>query len=135
MHELDAHVTAVDVAVEHALAGLQEPGEIARVRREADRLGLPIAITTALLRRRDDGPEVYVRVGRYSPYIEQGDRLVSLAVGHAAFHSTTGQPKRKASCVVPRFVLPVVGCEARTAELTAPNDQRILKQSSLAKVL
>ncbi len=48
-----------DESVEYALAGLQEPGEIERVRREADRLGLPIAITTALLRRRDDGPEVY----------------------------------------------------------------------------
>jgi uncharacterized membrane protein YgcG len=48
-----------DESVEYALAGLQEPGEIERVRREADRLGLPVAITTALLRRRDDGPEVY----------------------------------------------------------------------------
>lgn len=46
-------------AVECALAGLREQGEIERVRAEAKRLGLPVAITTALLRRRDDGPAVY----------------------------------------------------------------------------
>jgi len=46
-------------AVECALAGLREAGEIERVRTEAVRLGLPVAITTALLRRRDDGPAVY----------------------------------------------------------------------------
>jgi len=46
-------------AVECALAGLREPGEIERVRAEAKRLGLPVSITTALLRRRDDGPAVY----------------------------------------------------------------------------
>ena len=46
-------------AVEHALADLMTAGEIDRVRNEADRLGLPVSITAALLRRRDDGPEVY----------------------------------------------------------------------------
>lgn len=46
-------------AVEHALADLMTTGEINRVRVEADRLGLPVSITSALLRRRDDGPEVY----------------------------------------------------------------------------
>jgi hypothetical protein len=45
--------------VEHALADLMTAGEIDRVRNEADRLGLPVSITAALLRRRDDGPEVY----------------------------------------------------------------------------
>lgn len=48
-----------ETAVEYALAGLTHPGEIARIRKEADRLGLPVSMTAALLRRRDDGPEVY----------------------------------------------------------------------------
>jgi hypothetical protein len=48
-----------DTAVEYALAGLTHPGEIKRIRAEAGRLGLPISLTAALLRRRDDGPEVY----------------------------------------------------------------------------
>lgn len=46
-------------AVELALAGLRHPSDIELVRAEATRLGLPVSITTALLRRRDDGPEVY----------------------------------------------------------------------------
>ncbi|NNF68829.1 MAG: hypothetical protein HKN01_03585, partial [Acidimicrobiia bacterium] len=46
-------------AVEYALAGLTDDTEISRVRRQADKLGLPVSITVALLRRRDDGPEVY----------------------------------------------------------------------------
>ncbi len=48
-----------DTAVEYALAGLTHPGEIERVRLEADRLGLPVSLTAALLRRRDDGADVY----------------------------------------------------------------------------
>ena len=48
-----------DEAVEYALAGLRERGEIELVRTEAEALGLPVSIMTALLRRRDDGPEVY----------------------------------------------------------------------------
>jgi hypothetical protein len=48
-----------ETAVEYALAGLSHPGEIGRIRTEADRLGLPISLTAALLRRRDDGPEIY----------------------------------------------------------------------------
>jgi hypothetical protein len=46
-------------AVEFALAGLRDPAEIRRIQKEAGRLGLPVSITAALLRRRDDGPEVY----------------------------------------------------------------------------
>ena len=49
-------------AVEYALAGLREPAEIERVRSEAHDLGLPISITAALIRRRDDGPEVYAGI-------------------------------------------------------------------------
>ncbi len=48
-----------DTAVEYALAGLSRPGEIKRVRAEADRLGLPVSLTAALIRRRDDGPDLY----------------------------------------------------------------------------
>lgn len=48
-----------DTAVEYALAGLTRPEEIKRIRSEAKRLGLPISLTAALLRRRDDGPEIY----------------------------------------------------------------------------
>lgn len=48
-----------ETAVEYALAGLTHPGEIGRIRGEADRLGIPISLTAALLRRRQDGPEVY----------------------------------------------------------------------------
>ncbi len=48
-----------ETAVEYALAGLTHPGEIGRIRSEADRLGIPISLTAALLRRRQDGPEVY----------------------------------------------------------------------------
>jgi len=47
------------LAVEYALAGLMGSQEIANIRSEAKRLDLPISITAALLRRRDDGPEVY----------------------------------------------------------------------------
>lgn len=46
-------------SVELALVGLRHPSDIKLVKAEAKRLGLPVSITTALLRRRDDGPEVY----------------------------------------------------------------------------
>ena len=48
-----------DESIEYALAGLRNHTEIEFVRREAEKLGLPVSITTALLRRRDDGPAVY----------------------------------------------------------------------------
>jgi hypothetical protein len=51
-------------AVELALAGLRHPSDIELVRAEASRLGLPVSITTALLRRRDDGPAVYEQLLR-----------------------------------------------------------------------
>ena len=47
-------------SVEYALAGLLSKGEADRIRREARRLDLPVAITAALLNRRDDGAEVYL---------------------------------------------------------------------------
>ena len=47
-------------SVEYALAGLLGQGETERIRKEARRLDLPVAITAALLNRRDDGAEVYL---------------------------------------------------------------------------
>jgi TPM domain len=47
-------------SVEYALAGLLTSGEAERVRNEARRLGLPVAITAALIGRRDNGAEVYL---------------------------------------------------------------------------
>ncbi len=38
----------------------------------------PARISRILIGKPDNGPEVYVRVGRYSPYVEQGDRTASL---------------------------------------------------------
>jgi len=49
-------------AVECALAGLRDPDEIRRVRQLALQLGLPVSITVALMRRRDDGVEVYRQI-------------------------------------------------------------------------
>ncbi len=46
-------------AVEYALAGLSNPRRVAAVREESKRLGLPVAITAALLERRTDGVAVY----------------------------------------------------------------------------
>ena len=38
----------------------------------------PAKISRIYIGKPDDGPEVFVRVGRYSPFIEQGDRTASL---------------------------------------------------------
>ncbi len=46
-------------AVEYALAGLSNPRRVAAVREQSKRLGLPVAITAALLERRTDGVAVY----------------------------------------------------------------------------
>jgi len=47
-------------SVEYALAGLLGRGEAERIRKEARRLDLPVAITAALLNRRDNGADVYL---------------------------------------------------------------------------
>lgn len=46
-------------SVEYSLAGLSNPRRVAAVREQAKRLGLPVAITAALLERRTDGVAVY----------------------------------------------------------------------------
>ena len=46
-------------AVEYALAGLLSDADVGEVRRVSRDLGLPVSVTAALLRRRDDGPAVY----------------------------------------------------------------------------
>jgi DNA topoisomerase-1 len=38
----------------------------------------PARVGRILIGKPDDGPEIYVRVGRYSPFVEQGDRKASL---------------------------------------------------------
>ena len=49
-------------SVELALAGITHRSDIKLVRRDAKRLGLPISIAVALLRRRDDGAAVYEKL-------------------------------------------------------------------------
>ncbi len=49
-------------SVELALAGITHKSDIHLVRKEAERLGLPISLTVALLRSRDDGPEVFRQI-------------------------------------------------------------------------
>ena len=49
-------------SVEYSLAGLLTRGEADRIRKEARRLDLPVAITAALTNRRDDGAEVYLEL-------------------------------------------------------------------------
>lgn len=48
-----------DQSVEYALAGLTSLRKIKAIRRRADKLGLPVGLTAALLRARPDGVEVY----------------------------------------------------------------------------
>ena len=47
------------VALEGAVAGLFTLDALDAAQRNADELGVPIAVAVALVRRRDDGPEVY----------------------------------------------------------------------------
>ena len=46
-------------AVEYALAGLRDPDELKRVRKASRAMSLPVSITAALLRRREDGEAVF----------------------------------------------------------------------------
>jgi len=46
-------------AVEYALAGLRDPDELQRVRQASRAMSLPVSITAALLRRREDGEAVF----------------------------------------------------------------------------
>ena len=54
--------TSAQEAVEYALAGLLSDADVGEVRRVSRDLGLPVAVTAALLRRRDDGPAVYKKL-------------------------------------------------------------------------
>ena len=53
-----------DQSVEYALAGLTSLRRIKAIRAKADRLGLPVGLTAALLRARPDGVEVYEDLSR-----------------------------------------------------------------------
>jgi uncharacterized membrane protein YgcG len=53
-----------DQSVEYALAGLTSLRRIKAIRKRADKLGLPVGLTAALLRARPDGVEVYEELSR-----------------------------------------------------------------------
>jgi DNA topoisomerase-1 len=53
------------------------PGLKRQLEHKADEID-PALISRIFIGKPDDGPEVYVRVGRYSPYVEQGERTASL---------------------------------------------------------
>jgi hypothetical protein len=53
-----------DQSVEYALAGLTSLRKIKAIRTRADRLGLPVGLTAALLRARSDGVKVYEELAR-----------------------------------------------------------------------
>jgi len=68
-------------AVEYALAGLRDPDELKRVRKASQEMSLPVSITAALLRRRDDGREVFDQLlGEISAYdVEDADSRRTIA--------------------------------------------------------
>ena len=51
-----------DEAVEHALAGLTKRKQIELIRDRSEDLGIPVSITAALIRRRDDGIAIFEEV-------------------------------------------------------------------------
>ena len=57
--------------------GNGSPGLKKQLEHKVDEID-PARISRILIGKPDNGPEVYVRVGRYSPYVEQGDRTASL---------------------------------------------------------
>ncbi len=59
-----------DESVEYALAGLTSLRKIKTIRARAERLGLPVGLTAALLRARSDGVEVYERLA--ADLVDQG---------------------------------------------------------------
>ena len=58
------HRLPADQSVEYALAGLTSLRKIKAIRTRADRLGLPVGLTAALLRARPDGVDVYEELAR-----------------------------------------------------------------------
>lgn len=57
--------------------GNGKPGLKKQLENKVDEID-PAAISRIYIGQPDDGDPIYVRVGRYSPYIEQGDRTASL---------------------------------------------------------
>ncbi|MEQ8835711.1 MAG: topoisomerase C-terminal repeat-containing protein [Lacipirellulaceae bacterium] len=57
--------------------GNGKPGLKKQLENKIDEID-PAAISRIYIGKPDDGEEIFVRVGRYSPYIEQGDRTASL---------------------------------------------------------
>ena len=72
-----------DQSVEYALAGLTSLRKIKAIRARADRLGLPVGLTAALLRARADGPEIYEKL-----------------LANLAEHDVTGDSRRTIAAIL-----------------------------------
>jgi hypothetical protein len=104
-------------AVEYALAGLRTAKEIDHVRSESRRLDLPVAITAALLRRRDDGPEVYKELaGDLAAQGVEGDTAKTIA-GLLAISLEPAQAMRR--WVAAREALGALGLKGAYADVAA----------------
>ncbi len=57
--------------------GDETPGLKKQLENKIDEID-PAQISRIFIGKPEDGPDVFVRVGRYSPYVEQGDRTASL---------------------------------------------------------
>src|SRR6185436_8081761 len=60
-------------------------------------------------------------------------KLIGGAIHHAAFHAATGQPRGEAKAVVVTTFGSLGGRSA--SELTAPDDQRVVEQTTRFKIL
>ncbi|MCB2223665.1 MAG: TPM domain-containing protein [Actinobacteria bacterium] len=103
-------------AVEYALAGLRDPDEIRRIRKAAKRLSLPVSITAALLRRRDDGPEVYQELADELAGHLDGDTLPTVA-GILAISLEPAQAMRR--WLEARAALAELGLQGSYADVAA----------------
>ncbi len=64
-----------------------------------------------------------------------GACVVGAAVSVAGFHSTSGQPEGEGAGVVTGLVLAVPWGESRAAELSTPDDEGLIQQSTLIEVV
>jgi hypothetical protein len=122
-----------ETAVEYALAGLTHPGEIGRIRSEADRLGIPISLTAALLRRRDDGPEVYrVLADQLAGEGVKGDNRRTIAAVLAISLEPAQAMRRWVEARQALAALGVVGAYADVAAAFGASDPRGPRAFALA---
>jgi hypothetical protein len=122
-----------DTAVEYALAGLTSQAEIARVRQEADRLGLPIALTSALLNRRADGPDVYQQLADELPADQvSGDTRRTIAAILAVSLEPAQAIRRWTEARTALTALGLVGAYADVAAAFGASDPRGPRTFALA---